>query len=250
MKHYKSVEFCQFLQCQTPLHKWKPLCWRLSGDGSGLSAAIPLTVRIEHVWQRSIIIRGNSSFIQTRQLYYLLTMRFLSLFTILVRKEYLAKTNNLPKRYGVGSLRRGAQCSRVGCIGLRPALSVRAVHLLFGFTSWRNWFFTGLTPNNTTLWRAQLLPYLCPVFRYLLVTPPWSALCVEVNYIAVCCRASFRIIGCCFWCCCCWRCCCFSMSFVCVFAFFFGSLRQRSPNVFVRGPHKLMQNMSRARHLT
>jgi len=27
MKHYKSVEFCQFLQYQPP-------CWRLSGDGS------------------------------------------------------------------------------------------------------------------------------------------------------------------------------------------------------------------------
>jgi len=34
MKHYKSVEFCQFLQCQAPLQKSKALCWRLSGDGS------------------------------------------------------------------------------------------------------------------------------------------------------------------------------------------------------------------------
>ena len=52
-------------------------------------------------------------------------MRFISLFIILVRKEYLAKMNNLPNHHGSGPpeargpLRRGAQCS---CIGLRPAL--------------------------------------------------------------------------------------------------------------------------------
>jgi len=49
-------------------------------------------------------------------------MRFKNLFTILVRTEYLAGTNNLPKRYGAGPLRRGAQCSRIGWIDLRPAL--------------------------------------------------------------------------------------------------------------------------------
>ena len=30
--------------------------------------------------------------------------------------------NNLPKHQGAGPQRRGAQCSCIGCIGLRPAL--------------------------------------------------------------------------------------------------------------------------------
>jgi len=30
--------------------------------------------------------------------------------------------NNLPKHYGPGFQRRGAQCSCIGCIGLRPGL--------------------------------------------------------------------------------------------------------------------------------
>jgi len=47
-------------------------------------------------------------------------MRFISLYTILVLEEYLAKINNL--RWGL--LGRGAQCSRIGCIGLRPALAI------------------------------------------------------------------------------------------------------------------------------
>jgi len=38
-------------------------------------------------------------------------MTFISLYTILERKEYLAKMNNLPKHHGAGS-----------CIGLRPTL--------------------------------------------------------------------------------------------------------------------------------
>jgi len=49
-------------------------------------------------------------------------MRLISLFIILVHKEYLAKINNLPKHHGAGPQRRWAQCSRIGCIGLRPAL--------------------------------------------------------------------------------------------------------------------------------
>ena len=60
------------------------------------------------------IVRSNGN--------YLLTMRFISLSTILVRKEYLAKTNNLPNHHGAGPLRRGAQS--IGCIGLRPALNM------------------------------------------------------------------------------------------------------------------------------
>jgi len=32
------------------------------------------------------------------------------------------KRNNLPKHHGAGPQRRGAQCSCIGCIGLRPAL--------------------------------------------------------------------------------------------------------------------------------
>jgi len=55
-------------------------------------------------------------------------MRFIKLSTILVPKEYLAKINNLPNHHGAGPpeargpLRRGAQCSCIGCIDLRPAL--------------------------------------------------------------------------------------------------------------------------------
>jgi len=36
MKHYKLVEFCQFFYVKPPCRNVKPLCWRLSGDGSGL----------------------------------------------------------------------------------------------------------------------------------------------------------------------------------------------------------------------
>ena len=43
-------------------------------------------------------------------------------YCILKRKVYLAKMNNLPKHHGVGPQRRGAQCSCIGCIGLRPVL--------------------------------------------------------------------------------------------------------------------------------
>ena len=34
------------------------------------------------------------------------------------------KMNNLPKHHDAGPQRRGAQCSRIGCIGLRPALHI------------------------------------------------------------------------------------------------------------------------------
>jgi len=47
------------------------------------------------------------------------TWRF---YWILKCKVYLAKMNNLPKHHGAGPQRRGAQCSCIGCIGLRPAL--------------------------------------------------------------------------------------------------------------------------------
>jgi len=56
-------------------------------------------------------------------------MRFISLYTILVRKEYLAKINNLPNYHAPGPLRRGAQCSR---IGLRLALMTRISHMVDG----------------------------------------------------------------------------------------------------------------------
>jgi len=42
MKYYKSVEFCQFLECQAPRNKPKAPCrnakppyWKLSSDDSG-----------------------------------------------------------------------------------------------------------------------------------------------------------------------------------------------------------------------
>jgi len=54
----------------------------------------------------------------------LLTMKFIwRFYWIIKRKVYLAKMNNLPKHHGAGPQRRGAQCSCIGCIGLRPALS-------------------------------------------------------------------------------------------------------------------------------
>ena len=53
----------------------------------------------------------------------LLTMQFIwRFYWILKRKVCLAKMNNLPKHHGAGSQRRGAHCSCIGCIGLRPAL--------------------------------------------------------------------------------------------------------------------------------
>ena len=51
-------------------------------------------------------------------------MRFIKLFTNLVVEEYLAKINNLPKRHSAGPPEARAQRSRIGCIGLRPALIV------------------------------------------------------------------------------------------------------------------------------
>jgi len=52
-----------------------------------------------------------------------LTMKFIwRFYWILKRKVYLANMNNLPKHHGAGAQRRGAQCTCIGCIGLRPAL--------------------------------------------------------------------------------------------------------------------------------
>ena len=56
----------------------------------------------------------------------MLTMRFISLYIIVVRKEYLAKINNCPTIIGRGPLRRRAQYIRIGCTGLRPALTERS----------------------------------------------------------------------------------------------------------------------------
>jgi len=79
-------------------------------------------------------------------------MRFISVFTILVRKEYLAKINNLLKHHGAGPPRRGAQCSRIGCIGLRSALNVRhwfSSEIIFGSVSHLGW--TELTESDSVL---------------------------------------------------------------------------------------------------
>jgi len=54
-------------------------------------------------------------------------MKFIRRFYwILKHKVYLAKMKSLPKHHGAGPHRRGAQCSCIGCIGLRPALGVGA----------------------------------------------------------------------------------------------------------------------------
>jgi len=71
-----------------------------------------------------------SSFVQTRYLFanneiYKLLLQYSE------RKEYLEKMNKLPKHHCAGPpeargpQRRGAQCSRIGCISLRPALGRR-----------------------------------------------------------------------------------------------------------------------------
>jgi len=55
----------------------------------------------------------------------LLTMKFMwRFYWILERKVYLTKMNNLPKHHGAGPQETRAQCSSIGCIGLRPALQV------------------------------------------------------------------------------------------------------------------------------
>jgi len=55
----------------------------------------------------------------------LLTKEFIwRFYWLLKRKVYLAKMNNLPKHHSAGPQRRGAQCSCIGCIGLRPALLI------------------------------------------------------------------------------------------------------------------------------
>jgi len=52
-------------------------------------------------------------------------------------------------------------------------------------------------------------------------SPLVCLMCQNVlNYTAVCYRVSFEIIGYCS----CWRCCCFSVSFVYVLRYLFGSL--------------------------
>jgi len=53
-------------------------------------------------------------FIVTRALFEILS----AVSTEFERKEYLAKMNYYPNTW------RGAQCNRIGCIGLRPALPV------------------------------------------------------------------------------------------------------------------------------
>ena len=46
-------------------------------------------------------------------------------------KVYLANMNNLPKHHGAGHQRRGAQCSCIGCIGVRPALAASSPPLSY-----------------------------------------------------------------------------------------------------------------------
>ena len=41
LKHYKSVEFCWILECQTPLHKREAFYRRSSGDGSAYNCLPP-----------------------------------------------------------------------------------------------------------------------------------------------------------------------------------------------------------------
>jgi len=81
-------------------------------------------MRIEHVWYRSVFIELEEIYRSFKRDNHLVTMTFKSLATILERKEHQAKMNNLSNHHGAGPLRRGAQCSCIGCIGLRPALYI------------------------------------------------------------------------------------------------------------------------------
>jgi len=51
-----------------------------------------------------------------------------------MRKVYLEKMNNLSKHHGAGPQCRGAQCSCIGCIGLRPALRILQVKQVLGYS--------------------------------------------------------------------------------------------------------------------
>ena len=62
------------------------------------------------------------------------------------RKVHLVKMNNLPKHHGTGPQSRGAQCSCIGCIGLRPVLGGML------------WIYSG-TPSTTA--PLSRLLYLC-----------------------------------------------------------------------------------------
>jgi len=46
------------------------------------------------------------------------------------QRVHLAKMSNLPKHHGAGPQKRGAQCSCIACIGLRPALGSSAIKVL------------------------------------------------------------------------------------------------------------------------
>jgi len=106
----------------------------------------------------------------------LLTMKFLwRFYWILKRKVYLAKMNSLPKHHGAGSQRRGAQCSCIGCIGLRPALAPSVCRRLscvkcdecFCIQFWFLGFILGLTsfPIGSSLFSicspAAVLYFCC-----------------------------------------------------------------------------------------
>jgi len=58
------------------------------------------------------------------------------------------KMNSLRKHHGAGSQRRGAQCSCVGCIGLRPALVSASVSISKFTVSTTSLHFT---PNDSVI---------------------------------------------------------------------------------------------------
>ena len=85
-------------------------------SGTWWSADITLLMRIEHVSERSILMRGNLSFIQTRWLFANNEI-YKPLYNY--RAQRVSGKNKEPAQ----TPWRGAQCSRIGCIGLRPALT-------------------------------------------------------------------------------------------------------------------------------
>jgi len=91
----------------------------------------------------------------------LLTMKFVwRFYWVLKPKVYLAKMSNPPKHHGAGPQRRGAQCSCIGCIVLRPALRV---------TRSKNCFLSNVRNLHASLLEKKSFSVLIlynPRFRY------------------------------------------------------------------------------------
>jgi len=90
-------------------------------------------------------------------------MKFIwQFYWILKRKVYLSKMNNLPIHHGAGPQKRGAQCSCIGCIGLRSALKTGPSKVGDVFTPPGPWTNFGPLSRGCRLWPEGLSPLLFP----------------------------------------------------------------------------------------